>query len=212
MLWCLVIYLRPNIQQLLQSNGGSFIKFLLLDDKHCCIFILLWCWSWNSNASATWWEELTRLQRPWCWKDWRQEEKGTTENEMVGWHQGRDGHVFEWTPGVGEGQGGLACYSPWGCQDSDTTGRLNWTDPLISAASIFRNAYFLSWVSQVMNNKTWPSDLSGLNCLSMSPPTTLLQCENSPYKISWCKTSEKTKWTQACQESNMTWYFMSCFP
>ena len=125
-------------------------------------------------------------------KDWRQEEKGTTENEMVGWHQRRDGHVFEWTLGVAEGQGGLACCSPWGCKESDMTERLNWTDPLISAASIFRNAYFLSWVSQVMSNNTWSSDLSGLNCLSMSPPTTLLQCENSAYKVSWCKTSEKS--------------------
>ena len=45
-----------------------------------------WCWSWNSNTLATWCEELTHWKRPWCWKDWRQEEKGTTENEMVGWH------------------------------------------------------------------------------------------------------------------------------
>ena len=46
-------------------------------------------------------------------KDWRQEEKGTTEDEMIGWHHRLDGHEFEWTPGVGDGQGGLACCSPW---------------------------------------------------------------------------------------------------
>ena len=45
-----------------------------------------WCWSWNSNTLATWCEELTYWERPWCWKDWRQEEKGMTEDERVGWH------------------------------------------------------------------------------------------------------------------------------
>ena len=49
-------------------------------------------------------------------KDWRQEEKGTTENEMVGWHHWLDGHEFEEAPGVGDGQGGLACSSLWGLQ------------------------------------------------------------------------------------------------
>ena len=49
-------------------------------------------------------------------KDWRQEEKGTTEDEMVGWHHRLDGHEFEQTLGVGEGQGSLVCCSPWGCR------------------------------------------------------------------------------------------------
>ena len=60
-------------------------------------------------------------------KDWRQEEKGMTEDEMVGWHHRLDGHEFEQAPGVGDGQGGLACCSPWGCKELDTTERLNWT-------------------------------------------------------------------------------------
>ena len=59
-------------------------------------------------------------------KDWRQEEKGMTEDEMAGWHHWPNGHEFEWTPGVGDGQGGLACCSPWGCKESDTTEQLNW--------------------------------------------------------------------------------------
>ena len=54
-----------------------------------------------------------------------QEEKGTTEDEMVGWHHRLDGHGFVWTPGVGDGQGGLACCNSWGCKGSDTTERLN---------------------------------------------------------------------------------------
>ena len=60
-------------------------------------------------------------------KDWRQEEKGKTEDEMVGWHHQLDGHEFGWTPGVGDGQGGLACCGSWGHKESDMTERLNWT-------------------------------------------------------------------------------------
>ena len=60
-------------------------------------------------------------------KDWGQE-KGTTEDEMVGWHHQLDGHGFGWTLGVDDGQGGLASCSPWGCKESDTTERLNWTE------------------------------------------------------------------------------------
>ena len=61
-------------------------------------------------------------------KDWGQEEKGTTEDEMVEWHYWLDGHGFGWTPGVGDGQGGLAGYSSWGRKKSDMTERLNWTE------------------------------------------------------------------------------------
>ena len=60
-------------------------------------------------------------------KDWRQEEKGMTEDEMVGWHHWLSGQKFEWTLGVGDGQGGLVCCSPWGCKELDMTERLNWT-------------------------------------------------------------------------------------
>ena len=59
-------------------------------------------------------------------KDWRQ--KGTTEDEMVGWHHGLDGHDFEQAPGIGDGQGNLVCCSPWGRKESDTTEGLNWTN------------------------------------------------------------------------------------
>ena len=58
-------------------------------------------------------------------KDWRQEEKGTTEDEMVGWHHQLNGHEFEQAPGDGEGQGNLACCSPWSCKELDMTERLN---------------------------------------------------------------------------------------
>ena len=61
-------------------------------------------------------------------RDWGQEEKGMTEDEMAGWHHLLDGRESEWTPGVGDGQGGLACYNSWGRKQSDTTERLNWTE------------------------------------------------------------------------------------
>ena len=61
-------------------------------------------------------------------KDWRQEEKGTTEDEMVGWHHQLNGHGFGWTPGVGDGQGGLVCCSSWGRKELDMPERLNWTE------------------------------------------------------------------------------------
>ena len=60
-------------------------------------------------------------------EDWRQEEKGMTEDEMVGWHHQLNGHGFGWTPGVGDGQGGLACCVWWGCKELNTTEQLNWT-------------------------------------------------------------------------------------
>jgi len=61
-------------------------------------------------------------------RDWGQEEKGTREDEMARWHHQLDGYEFEWTPGVGDGQGGLACCNSWGCKLSETTERLNWTE------------------------------------------------------------------------------------
>ena len=61
-------------------------------------------------------------------KEWGQEEKGMTEDEMVGWHHWLDGHGFGWAPGVGDGLGGLACCGSWGCKESDMTERLNWTE------------------------------------------------------------------------------------
>ena len=62
-------------------------------------------------------------------RDWGQEEKGTTEDEMVRWHHWLDGRESEWTPGVDDGQGGLACRDSWGRKESDTTEQLNWTEP-----------------------------------------------------------------------------------
>ena len=64
-------------------------------------------------------------------KDWRQEEKGMTEDEMVGWHQWLNGHEFEQAPGVDDGRGNLVCCSPWGFKELDMTKWMNWTELLI---------------------------------------------------------------------------------
>ena len=61
-------------------------------------------------------------------RDWGQEEKGMTEDEMAGWHHRLNGCESEWTPGDGDGQGGLVCCNSWGRKESDTTERLNWTE------------------------------------------------------------------------------------
>ena len=61
-------------------------------------------------------------------RDWGLEEQGTTEDEMAGWHHWLDGREPGWTPGVGDGQGGLACCDSWGHKESDTTEQLNWTE------------------------------------------------------------------------------------
>ena len=75
---------------------------------------------WSSHASSQFTGKV-----PDAGRDWGQEEKGMTEDEMAGWHHWLYGHGFGWTLGVGDGQGNLACWSPWGRKELDTTGKLN---------------------------------------------------------------------------------------
>ena len=84
-------------------------------------------------------------------RDWGQEEKGTTEDEMAGWHHGLDGRESEWTPGVGDGQGGLACCNSWGRKESDTTEQLNWNWIYRSLVYLGRYIpkYFILFVAMV---------------------------------------------------------------
>ena len=78
---------------------------------------------WPPNAKSRFiWKDPDAV------KDWGQEEKGTTENEMIGWHHRLNGHVFGWTLGLGDEQGGLACCGSWGRKESDMTEQLNWTE------------------------------------------------------------------------------------
>ena len=84
-------------------------------------------------------------------KDWGREEKGTTEDEMVGWHHQLNGHGFEWTLGVGDGQGGLVCCGLQGHKESDMTERLNWTELIAGGFTRKRRRGFrlLSFIAQL---------------------------------------------------------------
>ena len=104
----------------------------------------LWCW--RRLLRVPWTARDVEAETPILWpphakswlvgkdpdarNDFRQEKKGTAEDEMFGWHHQLNRHGFGWTPGVGDGQGGLACYGLWGHKKSDTTEWLNWTDSL----------------------------------------------------------------------------------
>ena len=90
-----------------------------------------WCWSWNSNTLPPDVKNWLIRKDPVAGKDWRPVEKVTTEDEMVGWHHWLTGHESEQALEVGDGWGGLACCSPWGFKESDTTERLSdWSDLL----------------------------------------------------------------------------------
>ena len=86
-------------------------------------------------------------------KDWRQEEKGTTEDEMIVWHHWLDGHEFEQVLGTGDGQGSLVCCSPWGCKESDMTEQLNWTEQHVRKEKTENRGYFTfskRWIKKVI--------------------------------------------------------------
>ena len=91
-----------------------------------------WCWSWNSSTVATSCKELTHWRRLWCWEGLGAGGEGEMEKgrrrRMAGWHHWLDGCESEWTPGVGDRQGGLECCDSWGHKESDTTEWLNWTE------------------------------------------------------------------------------------
>ena len=110
-------------------------------------------------------------------RDWGQEEKGTTEDEMAGWHHWLDGCESEWTLGVGDGQGGLACCDSWGRKESDTTEWLNWTE----AGPI--------WQGSSQGGGLWPSERQGgprgpPTCLSLGPsPNKIFLLWKNTYNI-----------------------------
>ena len=96
-------------------------------------------------------------------RDWGQEEKGTTEDEMAGWHHWLDGRESEWTPGVGDGQGGLACCDSWGHKESDTTERLIWSNLMLYEIKfllqhgqyIFHPKGTSVWKNKIQSCDTW---------------------------------------------------------
>ena len=106
---------RSNLSILKEISPGCFLEGPMLKLKLQHFSHLMW--------------RVGSLVKPLMLGEiWGQEEKGTTEDEMAGWHHWLDGHESEWTPGDGDGQGGLACWDSWGRKESDTTERLNWTE------------------------------------------------------------------------------------
>ena len=90
-------------------------------------------------------------------KDWRWEEKGMTENEIVGWHHWLDGREPEWTPGDGDGQGGLACCYSCGHKELDTTEQLNWTELMFySSLALQKNSVESIKNSQILFPHSYP--------------------------------------------------------
>ena len=81
--------------------------------------------SWSSSILVIWYEKMTHWKSPWCWERLRAKEKRASEDEMAGRHHWCNKHELGQTPEDGEGQGGLACCSPWGCKESDMTEWLN---------------------------------------------------------------------------------------
>ena len=84
-----------------------------------------WCRGHQGQSWLIW-------KDPEAGKDWGREEKGMTEDEIIGWHHWLSGHGFGWTPGVGDGQGGLVCCNSWSRKESHTTELLNWTELIVS--------------------------------------------------------------------------------
>ena len=105
---------RSNQSILKEISPGCSLEGLMLKLKLQYFGCLMW--------------RVDSLEKTDAGRDWGQEEKGTTEDEMAGWHCWLDGREFEWTPGDGDGQGGLACCDSWGCKESDTTEQMNWTE------------------------------------------------------------------------------------
>ena len=104
--------------QLVHPKGNQSRVFIGRTDIEAETPIL---WPPNAKSWLIW-------KDPDAGKDWGQEEKGTIEDEMVGWHHRLNGHGFGWTPGVGDGQGGLECCGLWGHKELDMTEWLNWTE------------------------------------------------------------------------------------
>ena len=117
---------RIKYMRLRRSQGS------VLCNSSCYRLVYFWGRLAKSRTRLSDWTELNWTEgsgkEPDAGRDWGQEEKGTTEDEMAGWHHWLDGRECEWTLGVGDGQGRLACGSPWGHKESDTTERLNWTE------------------------------------------------------------------------------------
>ena len=111
--WCLwTVVLEKTLENPLESKETKPVNPI---GNQPWIFIgKTWCWSWSSSTLATWCKEPTHWKRPSCWERLRAGGERMAEDELVGWHHWVNGHKLSKVPGDGEGQGSLACWSPWG--------------------------------------------------------------------------------------------------
>ena len=144
-----------------------------------------WCWSWNSHSLAPWFEEVTHLQRPWdAGKNWRWEEKGTTEDEMIGWHHPLDGHEARLPELVIEWEAWRAAVS--GVAESDRTEQLkwlNWYGCIIPNFSLFLSSTF------------WTFPLTVTQCIFRSISLPAVISTVSEWLILWPHISLSPAWT-----------------
>ena len=108
------------------------------------------------------WNIYTIRKDPDAGKDWRWEEKGTTEDEMVGWHHRFDGQGFEQAPGVGDGQRSLASCSPWGRTESDTTEQFHFHFPLSCTGEGNGNPLPCSCLEKPRDGEAWWAAVYGV--------------------------------------------------
>ena len=134
-------------------------------------------------------------------RDWGQEEKGMTEDEMVGWNHWLDGREFQWTPRVGDGQGGLACCDSWGRKESDTTEWLKLTELNLHPTSLYP-AGIAQWPWYKIRGSYWQVGQEKTSCpIVIWRPVPLKELSSNLLK------AFSPKWVVACKEITFHWRF-----
>ena len=124
--WCFQLWCWRRLLRVPWTAGRSNQSILTEISSGCSLVRMMLKVKLQSFGHLM--RRVDSLEKTDAGRDWGREEKGTTEDEMAGWHHGLNGHESEWTLGVGDEHGDLACCDSWGCKESDTTEQLNWTD------------------------------------------------------------------------------------
>ena len=135
-------------------------------------------------------------------RDWGQEEKGMTEDEMAGWHHWLNGRESEWTPGVGAGQGGLACCDSWGLKELDTTERqLNWPEATKMNYFCGQESLRRNGVALIVNKRIWNAVLG---CSLKNDRMISIWFQDTPFNITVIQVYAPT--TNA-EEAEVEWFY-----